>query len=1643
MRTRSIFQKLVAVLSFALVLQFMAPAAANAADPITISGTVLSSDESATPVTGWINIGGWGSEIADDGTYSIDTHGLVAAGDQNVWISPNQYGARYFYKNINTTLVAGANTKNFTLDPYPVGTESLTGTLEKPNGDPIENVSIQLSAGQGNAWRYYSTSSQADGTFSVDALPAGTYNVQIWSQDIYDRSLQVTLPVVSNPTWVLIPRATNFLVGKVVSEVVPETGQPDFFPDAQINGCVTISSQRVCDWSRADENGDYSLALPAGGTDATLTAYPGGEKKFFYSTATVAVDGAGQTFDFPVKPYPTGDLTISGTVVDENDVAIPNIGISIYSNTGMGVSYNANSTDGTFSFPKLLKGSYSIYAYSSDHNTLKSNKLISLSTTSVSNAKIVLHTKGEQEISGHVYDNSGQPIENALVQISLQGAYQQSENAYTNQDGAYSFSRLTLGAKYEVVALSGGGQNYLNSDKQILTAPNVSVDLTMKPYRTGTSRVSGKLLGPDGLALAGQNISLNIYGDESSGLQAQDYSRSTDADGNYSFENLPSGEGNISSWLQGTTGCGSNIYLSGSNSKTFDCQHVETGAKLTLNFRSSTGQPVSGFTNMEWRNGDSKGSSIWVDGTALGADDSNIPAKLKARSSVLFENLPKSETSNFSHSQEFSSSTEYLKFSRYDQSFVMDTLNGDQTKTFVIESAGAGDNSVSGRVLNADGLPLEGVELAWYSSIEDGVSNTGYMSGTVVTNSDGAYSVSGLKAGSTFSLDFSPWDQTLERYKEDAGAISNSIYGTVVSASSARVRNMVIKYDQAAAASASNPNETGTYSVRVADANGTPIAGIKAYLSGPIWQEATSGDDGFLNFMDLPVGNYNLWTDSGVGYVSSYSDDVNFVIASEALDVKDSTDIVLQAAPVGSSSVSGSLVNQTSQQNEADYECTVSLNQLDDLTIKNFWLERQCSVDSATGIWSVSDLPAGEYKVAFSPTGSSSGNGEPLDRQFQFPEPVIFHVNGIETKTIAPQTFSSSPNETGSKVVVSLLDSETRLPFAKSAYCNLNSSKISGVSNQEAFSDADSKVTFSNLVVGVTYDFSCWSKYIMSAAPLKLTAVAGEKTAKVYLTQRKFGAKVKGVIRDSEGNPIEGVTVSTLVIFQGDERAGDGMNIQDTTDSNGEYYLEDAPEGTSNFTIMDPNGVYARYSESRTLVSGSNPDFNKTLTVGAKIRGSIGDKDGKTLSAGVEVILEPQDAGASSFYAGTQSRKANFKFDEAVGAGNYRVIVRSWDSKYASGYLQNDGTVKLATANARTISVNPASSTSVEIPNIKVGPGASISGQVIFQASDGSPVTGSWTGGAVNLYFKDGTTTSWVKFKQTHSWVGNYNNGYYSVDGLPAGQYKLEFTGWAAGAFDPSFSVGKTTLASANTFVVTEGISVAGANGVLKYARPTSAATIDLESLSTAKIAALRDAVAVDQHGTTVRVKAPDDLVGQYVNALRSTRTVSTASVGRAAVASTWTGWLPVDADGYVTIPSSYIATENQTFFLVNATSKPVGIADVAGAAPALRAQLPGTSLPSKAKAYRKFTLKPKTNLGGALRVTVKGCTVKSNYKTTYSYVTKKVRGKNTRVRVSKKTLTSYTLSLGRRGSTCTVTQTSPATSTLAALRKVNRIKAI
>ena len=213
--------------------------------------------------------------------------------------------------------------------------------------------------------------------------------------------------------------------------------------------------------------------------------------------------------------------TISGQLTDYAGTPAPNVSVGLYgSQTKTTVTDNA----GNYSFTGLpAEGNYRIaptsLSYIINPTSILLRRLLGNQTANFT--VVPLYSLG-----GRVVNEAGSPITGIVIRLMY------TQNTATNEmtttsdaDGSYSFTNLRADGNYMVMP----SQTYYTFNPGFRTFNNLTGDTTTDFVGT-VSRysISGKIIDNFGMGISGVRIE----------LRGSDLITTTDADGNYSFENV-------------------------------------------------------------------------------------------------------------------------------------------------------------------------------------------------------------------------------------------------------------------------------------------------------------------------------------------------------------------------------------------------------------------------------------------------------------------------------------------------------------------------------------------------------------------------------------------------------------------------------------------------------------------------------------------------------------------------------------------------------------------------------------------------------------------------------------------------------------------------------------------------------------------------------------------------------------------------------------------------------------------------------------------------------------------------------------------------------------------------------------------------
>jgi hypothetical protein len=396
---------------------------ALSSQPGVISGNVTDATASGNPALNGVSVSctcqGTAVTTNSSGNYSFPT---VAAGTYSLTFTD----PGWVTLTINNVSVTAGNTttKNAALVE--------DGSL---NGKAIDaNTSAPLTAGTVScSCRVGTVPINAAGNYSFTNIAPGSYSLT------FSDTGYVTL-VVNN---VAVVAGTLTTTNVALTEDGHITGN---VTDATASGNpvlpgVTVTCSCQVGATTTDSSGNYAFVNVAPGTYSLTFALSG----YVTSTITsVVVSSGSPTIENTAM---TEDGGFNGIVTDSTSTPIQ--GVTVTCN-GCGVSSATTASDGTYSFPNIAAGTYSLTFSDTGYVTQTiSGQLVNAGASTEVDA--VMTTDGG--IAGTVTDlQTGLPISGALVTC----AACPTTTATTNSSGQYAFALVPNGSTYTVsFALTG------------------------------------------------------------------------------------------------------------------------------------------------------------------------------------------------------------------------------------------------------------------------------------------------------------------------------------------------------------------------------------------------------------------------------------------------------------------------------------------------------------------------------------------------------------------------------------------------------------------------------------------------------------------------------------------------------------------------------------------------------------------------------------------------------------------------------------------------------------------------------------------------------------------------------------------------------------------------------------------------------------------------------------------------------------------------------------------------------------------------------------------------------------------------------------------------------------------------------------
>ncbi|HEX7313492.1 MAG TPA: DUF2012 domain-containing protein [Pyrinomonadaceae bacterium] len=381
-----------------------------------------------------------------------------------------------------------------------VNRHKISGSVKRANGAAMSGVTVTLSGNQAAT-----ATTDAQGAYSFANLPAGAAYTVTPSRPGYDFA-----PASKSFTDLGADQTADFTV---TPSNVALAGRVTVDGAALAGVTVTLSGART-GTATTDANGNYSFTVTSeGGYIVTPTK---AHYKFAPASLTFNNPTAAQTADFAAT---LDRHKISGRVLDKHNVALASVSVSL---SGAQTATTTTDAQGNYAFNNLAAGgnytvgvskaNYSFSPVSVPFNDLGADQVANFTGTLLDYVVRGRVTSGAASLAG--------------VTVTLSGS--KSGTATTDSNGNYSFTvpaegnyTVTPSLKHYTFAPASASFNNLGGDRTADFAATLN-----------RHTISGRVADKNGAGVQGATVTLS---------GSQTATATTDAQGNFSFANLPAG----------------------------------------------------------------------------------------------------------------------------------------------------------------------------------------------------------------------------------------------------------------------------------------------------------------------------------------------------------------------------------------------------------------------------------------------------------------------------------------------------------------------------------------------------------------------------------------------------------------------------------------------------------------------------------------------------------------------------------------------------------------------------------------------------------------------------------------------------------------------------------------------------------------------------------------------------------------------------------------------------------------------------------------------------------------------------------------------------------------------------------------------
>jgi hypothetical protein len=805
--------------------------------------------------------------------------------------------------------------------------------------------------------------------------------------------------------------------------------------------------------------------------------------------------------------------------------------------------------------------------------------------------------------------------------------------------------------------------------------------------------------------------------------------------------------------------------------------------------------------------------------------------------------------------------------------------------------------TVSGTILGVFENLLSNVRVSY--SVRDSVTHSHIMSGTTRTGENGTFSISQLPHGNIslnlshrgfqyFSSSFSTVPGT-NTYEEGVFYLRESLPGSL------------------------------SYAGTLRDDAGTPIAnhGLRLYgysTNGSTTFTTTTDSAGEFSFQDLPDGYYHVsprdWTNEYEWNGWSF----------ELIESVENSTLFLTRVNNSPENRQGKLSGQVTEY--VDSEGPESAIPVAGACVRvyevNGGIWTRATTD-ANGFWQISGLKDDQdYSLGLTSCDEGSWDSdfdfENTYERLPYDQVVRATLEGEIIHEIQLKQISRpGPGEITGRV------------RSASTYTNLEGIQVSlyrdngGAIIESVFTDERGEYALVNLPLGdysINFEdtrdpeepYMSWSSAVeIGLEPNRLNVLLElEQTVDITDPEESPG-EVSGRVFDEYGHAVR----NGWVMFWDPEDPFVGGYAG--TDKLGQFTVRGLPLGTPLKYKISTNFDETAYALGEFTLAEGSVFGDKYLERSGEITGRVSGDSGVYAQL---IHVDPDSLSQSIVDATSVNRSSGLYRFKQVPEGSYFVkLSQQWVNSGLAG-LSGDGGYYGEVSSIKPVYWNDTrvgatifddaqpvlvpSGSRVNGINFELSPGASISGSVLLSTPDGEvPLTGSrWV--TVNFY-REMSDGKWKIADPGFTHVaGPYSDYKFSIPGLAAGKYKLEFIDSRSGnnSLVRSFNGGAASLAQAEPIVLGE-TQHETLNQIMRIAPPqASAQALDLDEIEASLLAQLEDEITISGQATAgddLSILVGPEFAGQFVSAFANS---TPAVLG---------GWKQVDSKGFITarIPRS------------------------------------------------------------------------------------------------------------------------------------------